>query len=304
MIDSEIIVSACIITYNHEKYIGDCIEGALKQDINYKYEIVIGDDNSTDATATICQEYANQYPDIIRFIKRGKNLGMNGNWSDTMMSCGGKYIALCEGDDLWSDKSKLQQQVDFLEKNQSYSSCYHGANVINEHGGLIKDTKWPVYRNHSKEDLLFVQGEMITCTVTFRNLVYTKIKLFKGTNLDTYLWHLLGFYGGAKFIGSIKYSSYRIHSGGVWSVKNDYYKLLKGLYTYDCIADSLLIDGYELKTLHKISSKVLNVYMMRQLKARKIILYVKGFFLIFRHKSLDLVFFLKCHLRAVYKKIN
>ncbi len=297
-----ILVSACIITYNHEKFIRQCLDGALMQDVDYSYEIVIGDDHSTDSTAAICQDYAARYPDIIRFVSRDINLGMNGNWTNTMMSCRGKYIALCEGDDFWTDSNKLQYQVDFLEKNGKYAACYHGAKVIDENNALKRESKWPAYRSHTKLELLQSKGEMITCTVVFRNLVVKNLSSFRGTNLDTYLWHLLGFYGGGKFMGNICYSCYRVHSGGIWSLKNDYFKLISGLKTYDYIVESLSNAGYETQHVHEITSKMLDTFLIRQLKFGSISMYFRGGVLVFKHKSLAISSFLRRHLGTLLKK--
>ncbi|MGB8320773.1 MAG: glycosyltransferase family 2 protein, partial [Ignavibacteriaceae bacterium] len=90
---NNIIISACIITYNQEKYIEKCIRGAVEQDLNISYEILIGDDCSADKTSEICGYYAKEYPDLIKHFRREKNLGMNGNWIETIKNCKGKYIA-------------------------------------------------------------------------------------------------------------------------------------------------------------------------------------------------------------------
>ena len=127
---NNLIVSACIITYNQEDYIRECLEGAVSQLVSFDYEIVIGDDCSTDNTFAICQEFALKYPKIVRLFPRKKNLGMIGNWIKTIEDSKGKYIALCEGDDYWTDPLKLQKQVDFLEANLEYVLCFNKVNVL------------------------------------------------------------------------------------------------------------------------------------------------------------------------------
>ena len=138
-------VSACIIAYNHENYIIDCLEGALSQKVNFDYEIVIGEDKSTDATLKICEEYVSRYPDKIRLIKRDVNLGMMGNWTDTIKSCQGKYIAICEGDDYWTDPLKLQKQVDFLEVNPDYTFCVHRYKLYIENDKKFEEKIYPIH---------------------------------------------------------------------------------------------------------------------------------------------------------------
>ncbi len=122
---NEVIVSACIISYNHEDFIGKCLDGALKQKVNFNYEIVVCVDKSTDNTLRICEEYQEKYPQTIKLYPRENNLGMIGNWIQSISDCQGKYIALCEGDDYWTDPLKLQKQVDILEANPRLSGCFH-----------------------------------------------------------------------------------------------------------------------------------------------------------------------------------
>lgn len=122
---SKTLISVCIITYNHEDYISDAIEGALMQDFGDNFEIIIGDDCSTDTTLEICGKYQKKHPSKIRVLEREKNIGMDANWASTIRSAKGAYIALCEGDDYWTDKRKLSKQYRFLNENQDYSLCSH-----------------------------------------------------------------------------------------------------------------------------------------------------------------------------------
>ena len=124
-------VSVSLITYNHEKYIAEAIESALRQRTDFPFEIVVGDDGSSDATREILDSYAQRFPDIIRLKYRDPNLGMVRNAIQTISECAGEYIALLEGDDYWVDDDKLQVQHDFLEKNPDCSMCYtNGASFV------------------------------------------------------------------------------------------------------------------------------------------------------------------------------
>ena len=114
------LVSVGIFTYNQEKYIAQTIESVLIQKCNFDYEILIGEDCSTDGTLKICKEYADKYPDKIKLFAREKNLGLIKNYFDILEKCQGKYIAQCAGDDYWIDEYKLQKQFDFLESNEEY----------------------------------------------------------------------------------------------------------------------------------------------------------------------------------------
>lgn len=125
------LVSICSITYNHEPYIRQCLDGMLSQKTNFPFEIIINDDCSTDGTTEIIKEYVAKYPNIIRPIFHEENQyskGVRGMFANFCFpKARGKYIALCEGDDYWTDPLKLQKQVDFLENNKEYSMCFMNA---------------------------------------------------------------------------------------------------------------------------------------------------------------------------------
>ena len=127
---SKMKVSVCIITYNHARFIGQALESALMQKTNFDYEIVIGEDCSTDNTGLICKKYAEMYPDKIRLLQNDKNLGVIENFKRTLYACKGEYVALLEGDDYWTDELKLQKQVDFLESNRDYAIVFHNAEIL------------------------------------------------------------------------------------------------------------------------------------------------------------------------------
>lgn len=209
----EVKVSACIITYNQQEFIAECLEGAVNQVLDYEYEIVIGDDCSTDNTLRICREYADKYADKIRLIKRDANLGMAKNWIDTISNCDGKYIAICEGDDFWTDTNKLQKQVDLLEKNPTLSFCFHKAyrfDARNEAHNKI----YP--QNLSKTVLspkdFFAIPTIPTASVVFRNNI--ELPELYHSHLDTILFSTLLSKGNAGFIDE-QMSSYRLHDGGI-----------------------------------------------------------------------------------------
>ena len=132
------MVTIRCITYNHEPYIRQCLEGFVMQKTNFRFEAIVHDDASTDGTADIIREYAEKYPDIIKPIYETENQYSKHDGSlrrimDVHMH--GKYVAVCEGDDYWIDPLKLQKQVDFLEGHSEYSMCFHNAVVLNERHG-------------------------------------------------------------------------------------------------------------------------------------------------------------------------
>lgn len=121
----EPLVSIVCITYNHEPYLRQALDSFLMQKTSFAYEIVLAEDCSTDGTREICMEYAAMYPDIIHYIWSENNVGAVENEARAIRAAKGKYIALCEGDDYWTDPKKLQKQVDFLESHPEYSVTFH-----------------------------------------------------------------------------------------------------------------------------------------------------------------------------------
>ena len=115
-------VSVCMITYMQASYIGKAIEGVLMQEGNFDLELIISNDGSGDETDSIVNEYINSHPNgnCIKYFKQKKNIGMNPNFVFAIKQCLGEFISVCEGDDYWTDKLKLQKQKDFLENNQEY----------------------------------------------------------------------------------------------------------------------------------------------------------------------------------------
>lgn len=131
------VVSVQTITYQHEPYIRQCIEGVLMQKTDFPIEYIIGEDCSSDGTREIVMEYADRFPGLIRVITADTNVGMVENGKRCMRACRGKYIALCEGDDYWTDPLKLQKQVELLERDRSLAGCFHETPVIFEESGKI-----------------------------------------------------------------------------------------------------------------------------------------------------------------------
>ena len=132
-------VSVVMITYNHEKFLGQAIEGVLMQETGFPVELVIGEDCSTDGTRRIALEYATKYPNVGRVLQPVRNLGVSRNLAATLAACRGGYVAMCEGDDYWIHPDKLQKQVSFLDANPAYVMCCHRERVFYEVTQEMKD---------------------------------------------------------------------------------------------------------------------------------------------------------------------
>ena len=163
-------VSVCMVTYNQEKFIEQAIESVIMQKTNFNYELVIGDDCSTDKTREIVIKYQKKYPNKIRVFINKKNLGAGPNFIQTLKVCKGEYIALLDGDDYWTDPYKLQKQVDFLNTNQDYSISSHNVNVVHR-GSKSQSIEWlgRKYKETSTlKDILEYGSGGATCSLVFR----------------------------------------------------------------------------------------------------------------------------------------
>lgn len=235
------LISVCLITYNHVKYIRQAIEGVLMQKLTLSWELIIADDCSSDGTLEIISEFKKKYPDFITLILQEKNIGPAKNWLDLITRPKSNYIAYFEGDDYWTDPYKLQKQVDFLEANSDFVICYHPVDVLFPDGkfeedygikGLIDKTESNIY------DLAVLGNYIHTPSVVFRNVLTEYPESMKKSPIgDFFLWMLLAQYGKIKKLPDAM-AVYR-NSVGVY-LKNDYPKRLNDfIYTLELIKDTV-----------------------------------------------------------------
>ena len=218
-----LMVSICSITYNHAPYIQECLDGFLMQKCDFEYEVLIHDDASTDGTAKIIKEYQEKYPHIIKPIFQTEN-----QWSQGIRNiqsrynfsrAKGKYIALCEGDDYWTDPLKLQKQVDFLEENEEYVLTFHDVKIVNN-DQIISPNKIP-QKNRRDLSAKEMCGSITipTLSIVFRNFCNSFIEIMPNVvNGDKALIAFLSEHGKAKYLPFSSGAHYRIHETGVWSV--------------------------------------------------------------------------------------
>ncbi len=208
------VVSVRCLTFNHELYIEQALDGFLMQETNFPFEVVVHDDASTDRTADIIRQYESKYSKIIKPIYEIENQYSKHDGSITRIvnaALKGKYIAICEGDDYWTDPLKLQKQVNFLEANPDFSLCFHRRDIL-ENGQLRADELVV------KKDVWEINEAMYYCvptqTVMYRNLPHIFPK--RCISLDATMWLSLSRYGKFKFLDFVG-AVYRIHKGGMWN---------------------------------------------------------------------------------------
>lgn len=211
------LVSICSITYNHAPFIRQCLDGFLMQQCNFPIEIIINDDCSTDGTTEIIREYAEKYPDKIFPIFHEENQyskGVRGMFQKFVFpKARGKYIALCEGDDYWTDPLKLQKQVDFLESHPDYSMCFHGCKTVRSDGTSSKLFHFLENREYTKKEII-TRWCVPTASLLYRSEVIHGIprhdKFCVGDNVIVYTCLLFG----RVYCFGDQMSVYRIHDGG------------------------------------------------------------------------------------------
>lgn len=137
--NNEIMVSVSCLVYNHEKYLRKCLDGIVMQRTNFKFEVLVHDDASTDGSQDIIREYEEKYPDIIKPIYQTENQyskGVGISPTYQYVRAKGKYFAECEGDDFWTDPYKLQKQFDIMEENSDCFMCVHTVVDVSEDGSM------------------------------------------------------------------------------------------------------------------------------------------------------------------------
>ena len=209
------LLSILSITYNHEEFIAQAIESWLMQETDFDIEIVIGEDCSTDNTFEIINMYKEKYPELIHIITSERNVGMQNNFLRTLKACTGRYIAICEGDDYWTDSQKLQKQVDFLEMNMNYNMCFHNIKIYKQYDKVFVNdyiTK-PVAQVTTIHDLS-ITNYIHTPSVVFRNNLGELPQWFDKVPYIDYSLHLLNSLKGNLYKLNDNMGVYRVHENG------------------------------------------------------------------------------------------
>jgi glycosyltransferase involved in cell wall biosynthesis len=228
-------VSVLILAYNHEPYIEQAVWSAVIQRTNFDYEIVVGEDFSTDRTLEILYQMKEKYPEKIRLLTTDHNLGMAQNYIRTLQACDGEYIALLDGDDYWCAENKLQQQVEFLDQNPDFSIVFHGVLRVYEDGSQqSKEVYPPGGRDVFDIDDLIRSNFIPTCSILFRNGLIGEFPdwAFSMNMLDWPTFILVAKHGKIKLLDRLM-AVHRVHSSGVWSSMNMIKRLLADISFYE-----------------------------------------------------------------------
>ncbi|NOZ34223.1 MAG: glycosyltransferase [Chlorobi bacterium] len=246
-----------MITYNHEKYIKQAIESVLMQKCDFDYEIIIGEDASTDNTRNEILKLKKKYPQIIKPILQDKNIGMLPNFAKTIQVAKGEYIALLEGDDYWTDPNKLQKQVDFLEANPEFVASSTAYSQLEEKSATFIDKKNVFSSDIIKIEDLIDNNYISTLTCVFRNNLFKEFpQQYYNLKVGDWPLHVLNAqFGNVKYFSNWVSGAYRIHENGVWSNQKKIQKLIAYADVYVFFKQTLQ------KKYHKqISKKIVDYY--------------------------------------------
>jgi glycosyltransferase involved in cell wall biosynthesis len=215
-------LSVMMLTYNHERFIAQALASILSQRVNFDYEIVVGEDCSNDGTRAVLMDFYRRYPDRIVPLLQNRNIGMMRNLQATISACRGQYLAWLEGDDYWTNKDKLQKQVDFLDAHPDYSLCCYRAEIVDEMGtgqtGIFPHIAAGTY---AITDLLN-DNFVMTCTAMYRwGSIGPLPGWFRRMKLGDWPLHaLVASQGQIELLDEVS-AVYRVHSGGAWSVRSE-----------------------------------------------------------------------------------
>ena len=230
-----VLISVVMITYNHENFIREAIESVVMQKTNFDFELIIGEDCSRDRTRFICEEYVQRYPKIVSLFPPQSNLGMMRNFARTLKKANGEYIAICEGDDYWTDPLKLQKQADFLRNNEKYAGVFHNVQAKYEDGekSPLLYCHFSKARSISFTDLSY-SNTIPTCSVVFRSKYLNFLpSWFVNLAMGDWALHLFNSqYGDFWYIPQIM-GVYRITSSSSWAMQNQIRNIQYVIETYD-----------------------------------------------------------------------
>ena len=277
--NSDVEVSIICNAYNHGKYIRDALDGFVMQRTDFKYEVLIHDDASTDNTADIIREYEAKYPDIIKPIYQKENQYSKDVWITDVFQLRrskGKYIALCEGDDYWTDPDKLQKQHDALESHPETDICVHASTLINASDGTVTGAV-----EHGKEMTVIPVEKVIegggafvsTNSILVRREILTERRKFVDVCPLDYTYQISGSIKGGMLYLPDNMSVYRVSVPGSWSVSSEKNRRANLAFIKELVAGLKQLDTDTDKKYHKTISKKLFRLFLSRVHLRLLILF-------------------------------
>lgn len=262
MNNETLLVSVVMITYGHEKFIEQAINGVLMQECSFDFELIVANDCSPDNSDTIIQSIIDNHPkgSKLKYVRHNKNIGMMPNFIFSLNMAEGNYIALCEGDDYWTDSLKLQKQVDFLENNMQYIMSFHKVEILKRDNSIVGDFLTTVPTYFEDRDTLLEKGNYIhTPSVMFKNNIIEIPEIINQSPIgDFLLYVLLTKHGKIGYIKEVM-AVYR-HDVGVLSRSKD--NAFKNVLKMNLILLKIVDDERDLKiVINRIIDLVMNNYM-------------------------------------------
>lgn len=215
-------ISVALVTYNHANYIAQALDSIFAQKIDVPWELVVGDDASTDATPSIIADYAARHPGIVRLLPREQNLGMHRNFLQTLQACRGDYVAILEGDDFWTSRTKLRQQQALLDANRGCPACFHPVTVVGDDGHPVGEIFPGIRQPFLSLKELLATNDIPTGSVMFRRALLPALP-DSITSLSMTDWPFfiqLARRGDLACIDEVM-GCYRRHSGGMWTSQSE-----------------------------------------------------------------------------------
>ncbi|PHR59479.1 MAG: hypothetical protein COA44_00630 [Arcobacter sp.] len=292
------LVSVYMTTYNQEAYIGQAIESIVAQECSFSFELIIGEDGSTDNTRAIVEKYAMKYPDIIIAILRDKNIGAAQNSKEVMERCQGKYLAFCEGDDYWIGTNRLQKQIDLIQSDENYRAVFTHVKWVDKDNNEIGHSE----RENGPIDYrkLLQVNPIHTCAFLMDRSIETPSMMkimHKAPYTDYVMFLAAGFYGKIAYIDETL-AAYRRDVGGMhrWTASESSLQRLKIL--------DLFLEDKEFKKMSfyiKIAKQYLCIHLSRHLSDEKRFLISMKYFGLGLYFTLYVLFAKK---EETYRHIN
>lgn len=246
-----VMVSVTVLTYNQEKWIAQTLDSILNQKTNYSFEVIIGEDWSTDGTRAICQQYVDKYDNVF-LAPQDHNLGLIGNWANTKKYVSGKYMMGCAGDDFWHNPNKLQLQVDFMEQHPECVSCHTDVDILHVNTGVTdkdsKRTKGIVPPEGMIQQQILAGKECITavtvCTRTDVFMKYVPYEKFVELEFPREDWPsqlILSAHGEYRYL-PVSTATYRVGQESITNMLN--YDKIRRKYEKDYVMAKFLYDMF------------------------------------------------------------